>query len=166
MRYITQQYFHSPVGELTLGTFDGYLCLCDWRHRDKRTAIDQRITTTLQAEYRTGNDAVLSLATQQLHEYFSSNRQHFDIPLLMTGSPFQKKVWQALMQIPFGKTLSYLQLAENIGNAKAVRAVANANGANAMSIFIPCHRIIGSSGQLVGYAGGMNAKQALLDLEK
>jgi methylated-DNA-[protein]-cysteine S-methyltransferase len=84
---------------------------------------------------------------------------------LLVGSDFQKRVWQALQQVPFGSVSSYRQLAESIGNPKAVRAVANANGANAISIIIPCHRIIGSNGRLVGYAGGLKAKAALLKLE-
>ena len=166
MNYITQQYFQSPYGELILGSYDGCLCLCDWRYRDRRAMVDRRLMQGLCAEYRQGDDDILQAAIQQLHEYFAGQRQQFDLPILLVGTPFQKTVWQALMQIPFGETLSYLQLAKNIDNVKAVRAVANANGANAMSIMIPCHRIIGSDGQLVGYAGGTEAKQALLSLEQ
>lgn len=87
------------------------------------------------------------------------------MPIRTIGNDFQKRVWKALQQIPFGETRSYLQLSESLGNPKAIRAVASANGANALSILIPCHRIIGSNGELTGYAGGLNAKKKLLELE-
>ncbi len=102
----------------------------------------------------------------QLEEYFQGKRKMFDIPLLTIGTGFQKSVWEGLLQIPYSKTASYLQLAKNIGNEKAVRAVASANGANTIGIIIPCHRIIGSNGNLVGYAGGLPAKKKLLDIER
>ena len=87
------------------------------------------------------------------------------MPIRTIGNDFQKRVWKALQQIPFGETRSYLQLSESLGNPKAIRAVASPNGANALSILIPCHRIIGSNGELTGYAGGLNAKKKLLELE-
>jgi methylated-DNA-[protein]-cysteine S-methyltransferase len=87
------------------------------------------------------------------------------LPIRTIGNDFQKRVWKALLQIPFGETRSYLQLSESLGNPKAIRAVASANGANALSILIPCHRIIGSNVELTGYAGGLNAKKKLLELE-
>ncbi len=90
----------------------------------------------------------------------------FDIPLLLVGSEFQKSVWNALLQVPYGVTETYLGLSKNIENEKAIRAVASANGANAIAIIVPCHRIIGSDGSLVGYAGGLNAKRKLLNIEK
>jgi len=108
---------------------------------------------------------VLQQARQQLDEYFNQERQSFDIPLLMVGTDFQKQVWHGLTDIPYGATCSYLELSKNIGNEKAVRAVASANGANAISIMIPCHRIIGSDGSLTGYAGGLDAKRMLLAME-
>jgi len=89
----------------------------------------------------------------------------FTIPLLLIGTEFQKKVWNELLQIPYGTTLSYLKLSQKIGDSKAVRAVANANGSNAISIIIPCHRIIGSNGKMIGYAGGIPIKEKLLALE-
>jgi len=93
-------------------------------------------------------------------------RKEFDIPLLTIGSPFQKSVWEGLVKIPYGDTNSYAQLAKNIQNEKAVRAVANANGANAIAIMIPCHRIIGSDGSLTGFGGGIPLKKKLLELEQ
>ncbi len=109
---------------------------------------------------------IIDETIKQLDEYFIGERQHFNIPLLMVGTVFQKSVWNELLQIPFGKTASYTEQAKQIGNEKAVRAVANANAANAISILIPCHRIIGSDGKLTGYAGGLDVKKKLLALEK
>jgi methylated-DNA-[protein]-cysteine S-methyltransferase len=98
-------------------------------------------------------------------EYFSSKRKTFDIPLLLIGTDFQENVWNELIKIPFGKTSSYLELSRKLGNVLAIRAVASANGANAISIIIPCHHIIGSDGKLIGDAGGLAAKKKLLELE-
>jgi len=102
---------------------------------------------------------------QEPHEYFEGNRTEFDIPIRLVGSDFQKKVWEELIKIPYGKTESYLGLSRKLNNEKAIRAVASANGANAISILVPCHRIIGSKGELTGYAGGLNTKKELLKLE-
>lgn len=140
----------TPAGELILGSFDGCLCLCDWQYRAKRVAINQRITDGLKAELVAGNNEILTETKRQLAGYFSGKRQTFSIPLLMVGTPFQKQVWEALREINYGKTESYLLLSKRIGNVKAIRAVAAANGANALAIIIPCHRIIGSNGDMVG----------------
>ncbi len=166
MNQINTQYYQTSYGELILGSFDNKLCLCDWRYRKMRTAIDSRLWRGLEAEYVEKPDEVLNNTIQQLEEYFLAKRKQFDIPLLMVGTDFQQKVWNELIKIPYGKTSSYLQLAEKTGNKNAVRAVANANGANAISIIVPCHRIIGSKGELVGYAGGLKTKEKLLQLEQ
>lgn len=108
---------------------------------------------------------ILSAAQQQLSEYFTGTRQQFDLPLDFEGTSFQKQVWQALLAIPYGETRSYKQIAEQLGNPKAVRAVGAANGKNPISIIAPCHRVIGSSGKLVGFAGGLDNKKVLLNLE-
>ena len=131
-----------------------------------RTSIDDRIKRALDAEYIEGSPPVIKETIQQLNEYFQMQRKHFDLPLLLLGTEFQKQVWHALLQVEYGETSSYLELAEKIGNKSAVRAVASANGANAISIIVPCHRIIGSKGELVGYAGGLRAKQKLLESER
>jgi len=131
-----------------------------------RKAVDARITKALKAEYIEKDDALLKETRQELDEYFKKERKTFDIPLLTIGTDFQKSVWEALLKIPYSTTSSYLQLAKDIGNEKAVRAVANANGANAIGIIIPCHRIIGSNGELTGYAGGLHVKKRLLKLEE
>lgn len=162
---INIQFYHSPVGELILGSFEGKLCLADWQFRKKRTSIDKRLQQGLTAEYIEQDTPVLEQTRKQLNEYFKRERKTFDIPLLMVGTDFQKQVWQGLMGIPYGATCSYLELSKNIGNEKAVRAVASAAGANAISILIPCHRMIGSDGSLTGYAGSLSAKQSLLRLE-
>ena len=104
--------------------------------------------------------------TRQLDEYFSRCRRAFDMPLLFVGTDFQKKVWERLMEIPYGQTVSYGGMAAGLGVPESVRAVANANGANAISIFAPCHRVIGSDRSLTGYGGGLEAKQFLLSLER
>jgi len=107
------------------------------------------------------------LETQkQLTEYFAGKRQQFDVPLDFEGTEFQKKVWQALLSIPFGETRSYRDIAEQIGNVKAVRAVGAANGKNPISIIAPCHRVIGMNGKLVGFAGGLGNKDILLKIEQ
>lgn len=109
---------------------------------------------------------VLDHAARQLDEYFAGRRRVFDLPLLTVGTPFQRAVWELLTEIPFGGTRSYAWLAAQLGHPRAVRAVAAANRANALSIFIPCHRVVGSDGSLTGYAGGLAAKRLLLGLEQ
>lgn len=158
-------YFKTNYGELILGSYDEKLCLCDWRYRKMRRAIDTRIQNGKDAVYKEGNSNVIDETKLQLSEYFSQKRTEFSIPLLLIGSDFQKTVWNALLQIPYGKTETYLGLSKELNNEKAIRAVANANGANAFSIIVPCHRIIGSDGKLVGYAGGLSVKKKLLELE-
>lgn len=108
---------------------------------------------------------VRSLAEQQLAEYFSGQRKVFDLPLEFTGTDFQKRVWSALLTIPYGETRSYADIAKQVGSPKAVRAVGLANSKNPISIIVPCHRVIGSDGKLTGYAGGLHNKEYLLRLE-
>ena len=159
------QYFKTPVGELLLGSYDNKLCIADWRYRKMKDSIDSRIQKGLNTVYIEEPSEVVTQTIKQLNEYFNFKRKVFDIPLYLVGTDFQKRVWQGLIDTPFGTTCSYLELAKAIGNEKAVRAVATANGANAISIIVPCHRIIGSSGDLVGYAGGLPTKKKLLDIE-
>jgi methylated-DNA-[protein]-cysteine S-methyltransferase len=169
MQHIHTQYFATPFGELILGAFHGKLCLCDWRYRTMRHAVDKRINTGLQSEYLAlpeDNDHDILVETRmQLNEYWSGVRRDFTVPLLFVGTDFQQRVWQTLLSVGYGATATYLQLSEKLGNREAIRAVASANGANALSILVPCHRIIGSDGALVGYAGGLAAKKKLLTLE-
>jgi len=160
------QYYKSPVGELLIGSFENQLCLCDWQHRRTRTTIDKRLQTALNAHYIEKSSPVIDMTLEQLNSYFHKKLEQFNLPLLMVGTNFQQQVWHALQTIPYGSTISYQALAKRMNNKKATRAVANANGANAISIVIPCHRVIGSRGELTGYAGGLDAKKQLLALEK
>jgi methylated-DNA-[protein]-cysteine S-methyltransferase len=108
---------------------------------------------------------IVKEAARQLADYFARKRKDFDLPLALNGTPFQLKVWQALTTIPYGETRSYKQIAEQIGNSKACRAVGLANNRNPISIVVPCHRVIGANGKLVGYGGGLDVKKYLLELE-
>ncbi|MBQ8500953.1 MAG: methylated-DNA--[Bacteroides sp.] len=157
--------YHSPCGELLLGSYEGKLCLCDWLQEKRRTAIDRRLQRHLGSEYEERTDDTLELAIRQLDEYFARKRNTFSVPLLSVGTEFQKQVWQVLQKIPYGETWTYRKETEVYGNPKAVRAVAQANKANSISIFVPCHRVIGSNGTLTGYGGGLEAKWYLLELE-
>lgn len=161
---ITQPY-KSPVGELVLGSFQNKLVLCDWKYRKMRNAIDSRLKDNLKTEYLEGESTIIEKTIIQLDEYFKGERKSFDISIKLIGTDFQKSVWTELMNIPFGFTESYIGLARKLNNEKAIRAVSSANGANAVSIIVPCHRIIGSDKSLVGYAGGLTAKRKLLELE-
>ena len=166
MKFINIQYCKTKIGELILGSFEGKLCLLDFRYRKMRKSVDERIKKGLNAKFVENNTEIIERIQAELDEYFHGNRKEFDVPLQMVGTDFQKSVWEALLRVPFGTTSTYLQLAKNINNEKAVRAVAAANGANSMAIIIPCHRIIGSNGELVGYAGGLPIKKRLLKLEQ
>ncbi len=130
-----------------------------------RGSIDKRIKDLLNAEYKEQNTDLISSTIHQLEEYFAKDRTTFDLPIVFAGTSFQKSVWETLQTIPYGQTETYLGLSRRLGNEKAIRAVASANGANAISIIVPCHRIIGSNGELTGYAGGLPAKKRLLQLE-
>ena len=166
MNQICIQYYATKIGELLLGVFDRKLCIVDFRYRKMRTTIDTRLKKGLMAEFVEQDDPLLQETRTQLDEYFQGERKVFALPLLMVGTDFQKRVWQALLEIPYGATATYVQLAREIHNEKAVRAVARANGANCINIIIPCHRVIGSDGKLVGYGGGVPVKKRLLKLEQ
>lgn len=158
--------YASPCGELLLGSIDGKLCLCNWTEGKKRGRDERRLGRLLGAHFEEGTSEVTGEAARQLDEYFSGRRTGFSVPLLFAGTDFQKAVWNELLNIPYGETISYGTMAARLSAPKAVRAVANANGANALSIFAPCHRVIGSDGTLTGYGGGLPAKRALLEHEK
>ncbi|GIC75765.1 methylated-DNA--protein-cysteine methyltransferase [Moritella sp. F3] len=166
MNQINIQYFKHPYTEFVLGSYDGKLCLCDFRYRKMRESVDNRIQRGLNATFVEQNDAVLTNTKTQLEEYFLGERSVFDMPLLLVGTDFQKAVWDKLTNVKYGETATYLDLAVAIDNESAVRAVGSANGANGLAIIIPCHRIIGSKGELVGYGGGLSLKKRLLELEQ
>lgn len=166
MNNIHIQYIHTIIGDLILGTYENKLCLLNYTQKKTRNTVDQRVKKGLNADFIECENDLLLETKKQLDQYLHEGRKSLDVEFLMIGTDFQKSVWRALLEVPYGATASYLELAQKIGNKKAVRAVANANGANAMSVLIPCHRIIGSTGKLVGYGGGLSAKEKLLNIEK
>ena len=142
--------FESPIGFLTLtGTNEALTSICFGT-----------------SGYAFNPSPLLIKAVQELREYFDGKRREFDIPLAPEGTEFQKKVWRELQAIPYGETRSYGEIAKAVGSPRASRAVGMANNKNPIPILIPCHRVIGADGSLTGYAGGMEAKKLLLDLEK
>lgn len=148
----------SPVGELCLVAGRKGLVAVLWGEDDyARVRLDRGMAAS--------RNAVLEEAERQLREYFSGDRKSFDLPLDFQGTDFQVKVWHALLTIPFGETRSYGEIARQIGQPGASRAVGAANGRNPISIIAPCHRVVGSNGKLTGFAGGLRAKQYLLDHE-
>jgi methylated-DNA-[protein]-cysteine S-methyltransferase len=149
----------SPVGKLKLIASDKGLVAILWENDPPRRVRLDELTEDRQLP-------VLVETERQLCEYFVGLRKEFTIPLDIRGTRFQSDVWKALLAIPFGETRSYAQLATQLGNPRATRAVGAANGRNPLSIVVPCHRVVGSSGKLTGFAGGLEIKARLLDLEK
>jgi len=151
MRYST---LTTPIGELMLtADDDGALTSVNLPNRHPDPAGWER------------DDELLADARRQLTEYFAGERTEFDLPLRPAGAPFQLRVWEALLRIPYGETASYGEMARELGHPTASRAVGAANGRNPIAIVVPCHRVIGANGSLTGYAGGLECKRALLDLE-
>jgi methylated-DNA-[protein]-cysteine S-methyltransferase len=149
----------SPVGELTLVASDAGLTAILWENDDPN-----RVRLGAMSEDR--DNPILTAAEEQLHAYFAGTLTTFTVPLDFRGTDFQKSVWAALLTIPFGETRSYGEIAKQIGRPSASRAVGAANGRNPISIIAPCHRVIGSSGALTGFAGGLEAKALLLAIER
>ncbi len=164
-RCIYFSYLKTSIGELVIGALDDRLCLLDFRYRKLRQAVDRRLMRWARVPFVMGENAAMSDAKAQVLSYLAGERQRFDIDILLLGTPFQKRVWQALGSVPYGQTASYLDVARRIGQPSAVRAVAQANGANAIALVVPCHRIIRSNGELGGYGGGLRVKKRLLLLE-
>ena len=145
-------FYDSPVGKLIIGEENGSITRVTW--------------TQLPKEYLQEETELISECRNQLGEYFARKRKTFDLPLAPKGTAFQQKVWSALQEIPYGEVCTYKDIAVAIGNSKGCQAVGGANGKNPIAIIIPCHRVIGKNGKLVGYAGGMENKKFLLELEK
>lgn len=150
---------NSPVGKLTMVASDKGLVAVLWED-DKPTRV--RLAELVENK----SHSLLVEAERQLKQYFAGRRRSFSIPLDMRGTRFQKSVWEALLAIPFGATRTYGQVAKQLGNPQAARAVGAANGKNPVSIIVPCHRVIGSGGKLTAFAGGLEAKKRLLSLEQ
>jgi methylated-DNA-[protein]-cysteine S-methyltransferase len=165
MNQINTQYYNTQVGEVMLGSFRGKLCLLDFVKGKTRETVGDRIRQVLNTRLVEQDDGILKETRSQFNEYLEGQRQGFDIPVLMVGTDFQKDVWSAVMKVPYGATSTYSQIARAIGKERAVRAVGNAIGANPIVIIIPCHRIVGSGGGLVGYGGELSLKRRLLTLE-
>lgn len=155
---LVYKFIDSPVGKLKLVASEKGLVAILWENDNPRRVIlgDLR---------KVDHQPILVEAELQLKEYFEGKRQGFSLPLDVRGTAFQQSVWKALREIPFGETRSYGQLAKQLGKPTAMRAVGAANGRNPLSIVVPCHRVIGSSGQLTGFAGGLEAKEHLLKIE-
>jgi len=149
--------FEQPIGRVLIIEQDGAIC---GLHFISRLEAEGREFDTIECE-----SPLLARAAQQLREYFAGQRREFDLPLKLHGTAFQQQCWQALLAIPYGETRSYKQQAEFISNPKACRAVGLANNRNPVSIIVPCHRVVGHGGSLVGYGGGLELKRALLELE-
>lgn len=166
---IVTRLYASPCGEMLLGDYQGRICFCEWATDERCNRLRRRFSKASFPDlggFVNGETAAIVLACRELDEYFAAKRRTFDLPLLFAGTAFQKTVWNALSEIPYGATVSYQEVARRVGRPTAVRAVANAVGANSLSIIVPCHRVIGSDRSLTGYAGGTEAKNMLLRLEQ
>jgi AraC family transcriptional regulator of adaptative response/methylated-DNA-[protein]-cysteine methyltransferase len=155
----------TPIGEMIAAAMDSHLVMFEFEHRRMYASQVRRLRELFGAEPEPGDSPVIAQLRSELAEYFAGDRREFTVPLSAPGSPFQMKVWDALRRIPCGTTTSYGRLAETLGQRDAVRAVARANGENRIAILIPCHRVIGADGKLVGYGGGLWRKRKLLALE-
>lgn len=156
----------TPLGTMFACAVDEGICLLEFTDRKNMEKQFISLSKALNAEIVQGENKHFKQLEDELTEYFEGKRSQFYVPLFITGTEFQKNVWQLLREIPIGETRTYKQQSEFLGNPKAIRAVGTANGINKIAILIPCHRVIGSNGELVGYAGGIWRKQKLLELEK
>lgn len=154
MQELYYTYYESPIGLLKIGGTDQYISEVSFIDNNEQIAHGEP-----------GLSDMIHYCTEQLIEYFTGRRKVFNLPIHQEGTDFQQKVWSQLLAVPFGKTASYLDMAKKLGDAKAVRAIAAANGKNQIAIIVPCHRIIGSDKSLVGYSGGMWRKKWLLQHE-
>ncbi len=158
--------FQTNLGEMIVLVRNNKLVLLEFADRKNIEKQIKQQEKFFKATIKAGKHELIQIIQNQMNEYFDNMRKQFDFPLSITGTTFQKQVWTALSKLPYGKTLSYSELANQIGKPKAVRAVANAVAANKLAIVIPCHRIIGANGTLTGYAGGLKRKKFLLNLER
>ena len=145
-----ERVIETPIGKLTLCVDESGICALKFGAQGDRADASP----------------LLDAARRELEEYFAGRRRAFSVPLSIHGTPFRLRVWNALLEIPYGETISYGELARRIGNPKACRAVGMANHVNPLPVFVPCHRVVGKGGKLTGYAGGLEIKEILLDLER
>ena len=158
-------YLESPIGRLRLESNGTELVRIAFADESQEGDPSSDATTGSGDEDTGGNDPVLTAAVTQLRDYFAGRRSHFELPLAPAGTDFQRAVWRALEGIPYGELRSYRDIATAIGRPTAVRAVGAANGRNPLPIVVPCHRVIGSDGSLTGFAGGLDVKKRLLQME-
>jgi len=156
----------TQLGDMIAGSVEEGICLCEFSDRNILKAELNDLKKYLRQEIDEGENDHIKNLRLQLNEYFAGTRKLFDIPIIAPGTEFQKKVWNELLNIPYGSTISYRQQADALKNPLAIRAIASANGMNRIAIIIPCHRVIGSNGSLTGYGGGLHRKKWLLDHEK
>jgi len=156
----------TPLGEMIAGATEDGICLLEFADRPILKSEYIHLTKLLNTTIGEGENRHLKLLRKELAEYFDGRLKVFSVPLVFPGSEFQQSVWRELQNIPFGSTRTYRAQAESLKKPGAVRAVANANGMNRISIIIPCHRVIGSDGSLTGYGGGLKRKKWLLDHER
>ncbi|HMG82422.1 MAG TPA: methylated-DNA--[protein]-cysteine S-methyltransferase [Ferruginibacter sp.] len=153
-------YYRSPIGVLEIRSSDNVITHILFANSWKGSAIDEA-----NISFEITTSPIIKMCINELSDYFKGERTVFTFPITFTGTPFQETVWKELQNIPYGRTISYLELSKRIGNTKAIRAVGTANGNNAISIVVPCHRVIGSNGDLIGYGGDLWRKKWLLDHE-
>lgn len=163
---ISKTHIETPLGEMIACATNKGICLLEFNNRKNIEGQFQKTEKELNSIIVEEDNIHFDLLKKELAAYFKRELNQFTVPLDLIGTEFQKKVWQALLTIPYGKTVSYLQQSEVMGNPLSIRAVANANGMNKIAIIVPCHRVIGSNGKLTGYAGGLERKRFLLNLEK
>jgi AraC family transcriptional regulator, regulatory protein of adaptative response / methylated-DNA-[protein]-cysteine methyltransferase len=163
---ITTTEIETELGIMIAGAVEDGLCLLEFSDRRMLNTEYKDLARYLKTTIQDGESKHFKLLRKQLKEYFDGSRKEFTVPLVTPGTPFQQAVWKELMNIPFGTTRSYLEQSIALGKPDSIRAVANANGMNRISIIIPCHRVIGSDGHLTGYGGGLKRKKWLLDHEK
>jgi AraC family transcriptional regulator, regulatory protein of adaptative response / methylated-DNA-[protein]-cysteine methyltransferase len=156
----------TPIGEMVAGATKEGLCLLEFGDRKSLQSQIDEVAGLLETTFENGSNKNLRMVKKQLKEYFKGKRKEFTIPLLTPGSDFQQSVWKDLVKIPYGSTKTYQEQADLLNNPGSVRAVAHANASNRIAIMIPCHRVIGSDGHLIGYGGGLERKRWLLDHER
>lgn len=163
LKYCT---FETPIGDMYAVSSDQGICLLEFTERKELNKELKELAKHFETDIQEGESDYLTQLKKELTDYFNGELKSFTIPLIFTGSDFQKKVWNALLEVPYGETRTYMEQTLVLGDPKAIRAVASANGRNKIAIVVPCHRIIGSDGSLTGYAGGIDRKRFLLNLER
>ncbi|HDT3626108.1 TPA: methylated-DNA--[protein]-cysteine S-methyltransferase [Morganella morganii subsp. morganii] len=158
--------FSTVLGEMSAAATEQGVCFLEFTEDNRREDTLQLVSSRLKMAVTDGNHPHLALLESQLQDYFAGKRMIFTVPLVLPGTPFQQKVWDALLSVPFGSTVTYSMLAASLSSPRAVRAVGRANGMNPVSVLVPCHRVTGKNGELTGYAGGTDRKAWLLAHEK